>query len=163
MGYTTDFEGRFNLDKPLNDELCDFLVKLNETRRMSRKLPDKYGVEGEFFVDGGGDWGQDREDNIIDYNSPPANQPGLWCKWIPTKDRHGIEWDGAEKFRHYVEWLEYIIKNFLKPNNYILNGTVKWQGERYDDAGIIEVKNNTVRTSNALGKYFKFLGKNVNE
>lgn len=46
MGYTTDFHGSFNLDKPLKKEHKNYLLKFAETRRMKRKskivetLPD---------------------------------------------------------------------------------------------------------------------------
>jgi len=69
----------------------------------------------------------------------------LWCKWAPTKDGTGIEWNGIEKFYNYVEWLEYLIVNFLGPWGYQLNGEVKYQGEDPGDFGIIEVTNNTVK------------------
>ncbi len=45
---------------------------------MARKVGPEFGVEGELYMDGGGDFGQAREDNIIDYNRflhtmlPPA-------------------------------------------------------------------------------------------
>ena len=35
MGYTTDFTGQFDLDKPLDDETYEFLCKFNSTRRMN--------------------------------------------------------------------------------------------------------------------------------
>lgn len=144
MGYTTDFEGHFALNRKLTPKLQDYLVRFSETRRMSRKLPEKYGVEGEFYVDGGGEYGQDREPDIIDYNTPPSTQPGLWCQWRPTEDGMGIEWDGGEKFYHYAEWLTYIINNFLAPKGYVLNGQVSWQGEDSGDIGVLEVKDNKV-------------------
>lgn len=144
MGYTTDFKGRFNLNRVLDGELFIFLKKFAETRRMARQLPPKYGVEGEFYVDGKGDFGQDKDTSIIDYNNPPRTQPGLWCQWTPTEDGKGIEWDGGEKFYSYVEWLKYIIVNFLAPNGYILNGSVEWSGEEQGDVGVINVTNNVV-------------------
>lgn len=145
MGYTTDFKGGFEINKPLHEELKNYLTKFSETRRMKRKLDDKFGVEGEFYVDGGGYAGQDRESNIIDYNSPPKTQPGLWCQWIPNEDGTEIVWDGGEKFYKYVEWLEYIIKNFLEPEGYVLNGEVYFQGEYYNDNGVIVVEDNKVK------------------
>lgn len=36
MGYTTEFEGCFVLDKPLTKEEADYLLKLSDTRRMKR-------------------------------------------------------------------------------------------------------------------------------
>lgn len=145
MGYTTDFKGGFEINKPLREELKNYLTKFSETRRMKRKLDDKFGVEGEFYVDGGGYAGQDRESNIIDYNLPPKTQPGLWCQWIPNEDGTEIVWDGGEKFYKYVEWLEYIIKNFLEPEGYVLNGEVDFQGEYYNDNGVIVVTDNKVK------------------
>jgi hypothetical protein len=101
-------------------------------------------VEGEFYVEGGGDYGQADEDNVIDYNRPPSTQPDLWCQWVPTKDGKGIEWDGSEKFYGYVEWIKYLIAKVLSPKGYVLNGTVDWRGEEWEDAGTISIKDNNV-------------------
>jgi hypothetical protein len=38
MGYTTDFEGEFMLDRPLNAEHQDYLQMFSETRRKVLKL-----------------------------------------------------------------------------------------------------------------------------
>ena len=152
MGYTTDFQGVFTLNKKLTPKLQEYLKKFANTRRMARKLPKKYGVEGEFYVDGGGMCGQDHEDSVIDYNHPPSTQPGLWCQWVPTDDGMGIEWDGGEKFYHYVEWLQYIVSNFLEPKGYVLNGTVSWHGEDSDDVGVIKVEDNVIHTYDGIFK-----------
>lgn len=151
MGYTTDFEGSFSFDKPLDSETLSFLQKFNETRRMKRKLSKEYGVEGEFYVDGTGEFGQGREDNVIDHNSPPRTQPGLWCQWRPTDDGEELEWDGGEKFYNYVEWLQYLIKNFIAPKGYKLNGSVRWRGEEFSDIGTIFITDNKVEVIS--GKY----------
>lgn len=153
MGYTTDFEGKFKFNKPLDIETFNFLRKLNETRRMARNVGPEYGVEGEFYVDGGGMAGQDNEDNIIDYNTPPKTQPGLWCQWVPTEDGKYLEWDGGEKFYYYVEWLQYIIDKILKPRKYKLSGEVEWQGEDSSDFGKIVVKNNVITTKQGRKTY----------
>jgi len=145
MGYTTDFFGTFKIDKPLTDELKTFLTKFSETRRMKRNVDEmEYGIEGEFYVNGGGDYGQAPEDNIVDYNYPPRTQPGLWCQWIPNEDGDEILWNGCEKFYHYDEWLNYIIHKFLKPNGYTLNGKVRYEGEDSTDIGYIIVEDNVV-------------------
>jgi len=144
MGYSTDFKGQFILDKELSDKDFTFLRKFNESRRVKRNLPAEYGVEGEFYVDDKGSLGQEREESIVDHNAPPSTQPGLWCQWVPTEDRMGIEWDGNEKFYHYTEWIKYLIEKILSPRGYILNGTVKWQGEDMDDRGKIEIVDNKV-------------------
>jgi hypothetical protein len=144
MGYTTDFAGRFELDKPLAPKMKKFLTLLNETRRMKRNVDEAFGIDGEFFVFGTGSYGQDQDNTIVDYNQQPSTQPSLWCQWVPNEDGTAIEWDGGEKFYAYSEWLFYIINKVLAPNGYTLNGTVVWQGEETGDVGKIHVVNNVV-------------------
>ena len=162
MGYTTDFSGSLSLDKPLTDAHAAYLQKFAETRRMKRdqtiasKLPDPVrvavglpiGNQGCYFVGGSGDFGQGIDASVINSNAP-SGQPGFWCQWVPTKDNKGIEWDGGEKFYHYVEWLAYITEHFLKPWGYVLNGEVEWFGEDHSDRGKIVVENNSVTTKRA--------------
>lgn len=112
---------------------------------MARNVDESiYGVEGEFYVDGKGSFGQDKEDNIINYNSPPRTQPGLWCQWTPNEDGTAIVWDEGEKFYNYVEWIQYLIEKFFSPKGYVLNGEVYWYGEDRDDEGTISIQNNIV-------------------
>lgn len=198
MGYHTEFEGEFRLDKPLSKEHADYLRKFNETRRMARseeltaKRPDPIreavalpvGRNGCFFVGECGSFGQGSAlvctscnnietnagfyrsgpkdcpkcgnqmmSDITDYNQPPGmfdvggdpgRQPSLWCQWTPNEDSTAIEWDFGEKFYSYVEWLEYIIKYFLKPWGYTLNGEVRYRGDDFDDLGTIVVEDNEV-------------------
>ena len=158
MGYTTGFTGKFKFDKPLAREHVEYLIKFSETRRMKRNpnkaraLEDKtreavrlpLGEDAEFFVGGGGCFGQDHDASIIEYNKPPETQPGLWCQWVPSDDGEYLEWNGAEKFYDYVEWLKYIVDNFLKPWGYSITGTVTWRGEDRGDVGNIIVKDNIV-------------------
>lgn len=160
MGYTTDFYGEFELDKPLSSKHRAYLTAFSDTRRMMRnksKLPEritrihsdsqlKNEVEGEYFVDGGGMCGQDADSSVIDYNYPPSTQPGLWCQWVPNEEGTAILWNESEKFYNYTEWLEYIIDNFLAPFGYVLSGEVKWEGEEHSDIGLIIVKDNRVTT-----------------
>ena len=111
---------------------------------MKRNVGMEYGIEGEFYVNGGDFRGQANETNIVEHNYPPRTQPGLWCQWIPNEEGTEIMWDGCEKFYHYTEWLNYIIHKFLIPNGYTLNGEVRFQGEDSTDSGTIVVKNNIV-------------------
>lgn len=86
----------------------------------------------------------EEEESILNYNIPPDNQPGLWCHWIPKRNKDGdtIIWNEAEKFYHYYEWISYLIQNFFIPWKIELNGVVKFQGEEDDDRGYIKIINN---------------------
>ncbi|MCL1471103.1 hypothetical protein [Argonema antarcticum] len=156
MGYTTEFDGTFHLNKRLFDSEFLYLLEFSQTRRMKRDVtvlesfPDPartavnlpLGEDGCYFVNE--KWDKNSEISIVDYNRPPAGQPGLWCHWIPNSDGSGIQWDGGEKFYHYIEWLQYLIDRFLQPWGYLLNGKVHWQGEDSHDYGHIHVENNKI-------------------
>lgn len=165
MGYTTDFEGEFKLDRPLSPEHRAYLAAFNATRRMARNaamtermidplrsavgLP--VGPGGAYFVGAASsDYGQARTPDIVDYNGPPPGQPGLWCQWVPSDDGTAIVWDGGEKFYNYVEWLEYLLEHFLIPWGYALSGEVTYQGEESSDFGKIVVTETSVK--NVRGK-----------
>lgn len=156
MGYTTEFKGEFKLDRPLTQEHLAYLAKFNEQRHMKRNaaitatLPDPVrkavgldvGPQGDYFVGDDDPASAGVSEGIVDYNEPPDDQPSLWCQWMPNEDGTAIVWDGAEKFYEYRDWLLYIIDNFLEPWGYVLNGDVVWQGEDYDDVGLLAVRNN---------------------
>lgn len=158
MGYTTDFTGSFQLDKPLTAAQVAYLERFCRTRRMARradvteKMPDPVrlavglpiGIEGEYYVGAVADYRQEHAPDIANYNNPPKTQPGLWCQWVPNDLGTEIEWDGGEKFYDYAEWLKYIIDNFLKPWGLVLNGEVTWHGEDSNDNGLLIVKDNRV-------------------
>lgn len=159
MGYSTDFFGKFEFNKPVEPWLIEYVNKFCETRRMKRdndKIKELFpnwknlcfngelGYDGEYFIGGTGMMGQGCDDSIMDYNHPAFTQPGLWCQWIVTKDGKYLEWDGGEKFYNYMEWLDYLVCEFFHPMGYILNGSVKYQGEDYDDFGTITVTDNVV-------------------
>ena len=68
MGYTTEFSGSVKIEPPLNEEEIAFLNKFSDTRRMNRR-------KGPYYVDNAGMAGQDREPDIIDYNSLTRASP----------------------------------------------------------------------------------------
>jgi hypothetical protein len=156
MGYTTNFKGKFEFNKPLAPEHSKYLMQLTDTRRMQRdpkkaeKLIDPIrqavglpiGLEGEYFVGGCGFKGQDGDESVTEHNTPPRTQPGLWCQWEPSEDGKYLQWNGGEKFYEYVKWLRYIIDNFLTRWNYKITGIVDWQGEEDSDKGRIIAKDN---------------------
>jgi len=186
MGYTTDFEGGFEFSRLLTSDEKNYITKFNNTRRMKRNveklyelfkgehgnpfLPkeETYGNDGEYFVGGNGFAGQDKDDSIVDYNTPPGQldflttnynerwtqndlrtregkcQPGLWCQWTTDENGTHLMWDGGEKFYNYVEWLKYLINHFFEKWGVKLNGEVYWKGEDGEDMGKIVVKDNWV-------------------
>ncbi len=169
MGYTTEFIGKFVFDRQPSKELVEYINLFSKTRHVKRDteklkklFPDweercwkgQLGEDGEFFLqryDEMYDHKQPAHDTdaylkrngISDDNNPPASQPGLWCQWFINADGD-LVWDGGEKFYDYVEWLEYLISNFFKPEGMVLSGKCMYIGERRDDWGYISVENNTV-------------------
>ncbi len=116
MGLNTDFFGKFLLDRPLSAEHRAVLEEFAGEEHEEEN--GKAGGEGK----------------------PPT----VYCQWIPTEDGTGLEWDGAEKFYFYGEWLEYLIARFLKPWGYTLSGSVRYVGKTEGVIGVISVQNNTV-------------------
>jgi len=161
MGYTTDFLGEFELDKQLDPIVGNLINGLANTRRVKRDITKlanmlnlsrqeadlRYGIEGEYYYNKNDfqNCGQTFDESIIDFNQPPETQPGLWCQWVYSEENNVIEWNGGEKFYNYVEWIKYIIERILKPNGYILNGTVKWSGDESFDRGEIQIKDNKIK------------------
>lgn len=125
MGYTTNFDGCFKFSRQLT---------LNEKNELD-EIHDK-------------DWRDDparpggKEDELSYY-----------CQWQSDKQGMYLEWDEGEKFYFYIEWLEWLIKNFFKPKEIKLNGSVTWQGEDKEDLGKIIVKNNEVKILKAKVSY----------
>lgn len=153
MGYTTEFTGQIAISPPLNPTEIAYLNKFSETRRMERG-------NGPYFVEGTGFAGQGRDGDVIDFNRPPEEQPGLWCQWVPTEDGAALEWNQGEKFYCAPEWMTYLINHFLKPGawtaplpefatftfDHTLDGVINAQGEEPDDAWQLVVMNNIVHT-----------------
>jgi len=153
MGYTTIFEGSFQINQPVDEETFELISKLSKTRRMKRdeeklyKMYQKnFGVEGEFFVQGGGYFGQENDETVLNHNAPPRTQPGLWCQWSIKEDKQTIVWDGGEKFYEADAWAHYLIEAILKPRGYIVNGSMNALGENPQDQWSIFVINNELFT-----------------
>ncbi|KAF2077189.1 hypothetical protein CYY_001510 [Polysphondylium violaceum] len=156
MGYTTDFTGSFTLTPPLNQAQVDYLKAFSESRRMERselKCKDvadplreavglPVGEEGCYcvFSAADGNNGQTFDPTITDFNRPPKSQPGLWNQWLPNDEGTEIKWNGFEKFYNYIEWMDYINQNFLKPWGITIDGYISWAGEDSEDKGVLEAK-----------------------
>ena len=116
MGFSTYYLRPFHLDRPLTAEHAAVLEEFAETEH-----EDENGEPG-------GD----------------GKPPTLYCQWVPTEDRTGLEWDKGEKFYFGDEWLVYLIDRFLKPWGYTLNGECPWYCDEFDAAGILRVADNVV-------------------
>lgn len=152
MGYHTDFNGEFSCSPALSADHLAYLERFAQVRHCKRDvkvletiddplrvavgLP--IGEEGEFFV------GDTASANATEGNGVNKHQPGVWCQWVPTEDGAEIVWDEGEKFYDYVEWIEYLVENFIKPWGYKLNGAVNWNGDEPDDVGTIQVFDNEI-------------------
>lgn len=163
MGYTTTFTGSFSVTPPLNEHEISYLRDFAGTRRMRRQA-------GPYYATDDGQFGQSDAGGVLDFNTPPEGQPGLWCQWVPTDDGTAIEWDGGEKFYDAPEWLAYLIAHFLAPEAFAqgstadprlahftfdheLDGTVDAQGDDPDDRWRLRVVGNVVRTLHAYITY----------
>jgi hypothetical protein len=133
MGYSTDFEGAFEITPPLSDVLA---AEMKAFAREDHRDPET---------------GRD-----------PKDMPGIWCQWVPEQSRYegrdempwdSLVWDGGEKFYEYDQWLVYLIDHFLKPNGHTLNGDVTWSGEESGDLGMLSVRDNVLTVKNAKVTY----------
>ena len=156
MGYHTTFEGAFDINPPLAEHHRAYLQKFSHVRHMRRDavitaaMPDPLrvavglpiGEDAIYYVGSDARFGQDpwETPGLIDASDMPCGAPELWCNWEPTDDGRGLRWNGAEKFRNYVEWLQFIIDRFLTPWGYALSGQVAYRGRDADDHGIISIK-----------------------
>jgi len=101
MGYHTDFYGSFAIDPPLTPEQVAYLKAFNWTRRVARDedkalmLDDPLrvavglpvGLEGSYFVGGGGTRGQKADPSVLDFMKPPGGElTGFVIKTGTTDD-----------------------------------------------------------------------------
>lgn len=159
MGYTTEFNGQINVEPPLSQKEIEFLNKFAASRRVQR-------TRGPYYVEDDGcgklipgKHNMSGQEDVIDMNSPPEGQPGLWCQWVPTPEGDAIEWDGGEKFYSSVEWMQYLIDHFIGHHpianklypevfpflqGHTCNGVIKAQGEDMDDRWKLIVTDNKI-------------------
>jgi hypothetical protein len=157
MGYSTDFNGDFNITPQPSEEFSDKFNEWKDSRRVAidvTKLPSdvlvnssKYTIFGDIGKDGSLLIGQDSMNapHVPNYNSP-GSMPGLWCQW-EIDSEFNLAWDGGEKFYHYIDWLYWLIENIFEPQGFTLNGECEWCGEEREDYGVIRITNNKIEYS----------------
>lgn len=151
MPYHSDFDGRIEIDPPLNSDERTFLLDFSATRHIQ-------SGNGPLYV------GRGRAAHVIDFNNPPAELPGLWCEWVPTDAGDALEASDAEGFYHPVEWMQFVVHYLLADTavpfieqhkhddprldsftcDHTLNGTIQVYGQEHDDVWRLTVRNNLV-------------------
>jgi len=102
MGYTTEFQGEFKIDKPVDEDTYKLLVGLNTTRRMKRdpkklakrlgktteEVIELYGKECDLWVGDTDDFGQEKpqEDNPFGEESNGKYYPVKVLQKVPLKE-----------------------------------------------------------------------------
>lgn len=126
MGYTTDFRGRFEFNKPLTKDMIETYKKFQQERH-----EDGYQPNGKPSI-----WLQ----------WEIVNEWGYTTYNKSSDEKLYLQWDEGEKFYKFVEWLEYLIKYVFKVWDVEISGKVEWRGEEWDDMGTIIVQDNVVLT-----------------
>lgn len=164
MGYSTEFIGKIKISPNLNEKDKEFLDKFFQIRHMKRDMSklegvktediEKFGKDGCFYLKDY-DWSDfhsfsDMKDDktIVNINDS-GDMPSLWCdlEIVVENGETFIQWNGNEKSYSINEdngWFTWLIDNFFKPNGYILNGEMTWQGEDDTDTGTITITDNVV-------------------
>ena len=115
MGYTTDFNGSFELSRPATAEEREYVNRIADTRRMQRDVTklmelykgehgnpfakDKtnadevYGFKGEYFAMNDGDMGQGNDGSVIDHNAASGE--------IAWKDYNG-DWEKRDEMQKAI-------------------------------------------------------------
>lgn len=118
MGYTTYFDGQFDVTPTLSDAHREYLTAFSQSRRMRRNPdllpPDPIreaaglpaGDEGAYFVGAGGFRGQDSDPSVLDYNEPPGS-----ASMVHDRDMSTFN----ERFNDYQRRKAEAIKNGAQP------------------------------------------------
>jgi hypothetical protein len=79
----------------------------------------------------------------------PTGAPDAYLQWELSDDGSRLEWDGNEKFYHYVDWLTWLIAEWFRPRGYTLSGSVKYQGDDVGDMGELSIADGIVTQERA--------------
>jgi len=118
---------------------------LSSTRRVKRDMSlapkltedtNGFGVEGEFY------FGDDKT-TIVNNNTPPGEQPSLYCGWMPNALGE-IYWNYEERADTVDGWICYIVEHVIKANNCVANCDIEFRGADWDLWGTVVIKDNVV-------------------
>ena len=146
MSNSTIQISKFHISGEVTPELLSYINNFSTSRRMKRSnkkikklypnwkdccLNGELGTDGEYFVC---PEERKKDSSILDYNIPPATQPSLWCDWEIAENNgsYYIQWNGNDGFSYPAPWLQYIVDNFIVPNNLSISGVGLSIGGRGD-------------------------------
>lgn len=118
MGYTTNFNGELQLNRPLTHQEW---LELKQLANYEKAVYEAY-------------------------TETPDTIPDSYLQWEPNESGTAIVWNGEEKFYDYIHWLRWLIKHYMKPHDLVLNGILHWQGEDMKDRGVLMAQDNRVTT-----------------
>lgn len=70
--------------------------------------------------------------------------PAIWCDLTASEDGRSIVWNGNEKSYNIPEWMDYLVKTYLRPWGVTANGVLDAYGESRGDVWHLKVENNKV-------------------
>ena len=123
MGYSTYFDGHFEMSQKLTVSQIDTLLELT---RWDTDAPEDAPNDQS-------PW------QPVEHKTKRVLEPGgkdLMCV---------LESINEEKIYRWADWLEFLIDKYFDPWGVKLNGDMIWQGEETGDSGVIFVKNNRVK------------------
>lgn len=162
MGHGTNFLGHLDITPPLNDAEADWLRAFAEIDR--RHYRDPYDVAMNPRVVEQEDahaarWTDDSTPDPFASLSPRDGTPYPHLPWVPCGLGCCLRWNGAEKSRMALEWLEYLTDHFLRPGahaqtsgkpefahftfDHEVNGTLACERDDTDELYLIRARDNT--------------------
>lgn len=155
MSYHVRYDGKLSVVPPLNPAEVKALATFHDSRRISTTAGP---LDTRDLSSGHPD--------VIDYNTPPEGQPGLWCDVTPLEDGTHLGVDPNRENGDITPWVEYLIDHLLKPGavyseipesvgekdvlrsftfDHVVNGEMKCVGED-GDVWLLRVKDNVVKS-----------------
>lgn len=158
MSYLTTLLGEFRIEPDLSVSHATYLQHFMQSRRVTwlesvveneddpvrKEVGLPIGPEGAYYV---GRASQDtmweEVPGLEDIDRPPQDQPSLWCPWTLQQDTDTLVCPHTMS-TCFTDWLAYLIKHFLHPWGYTVNGSAMWAGEDVDDMGVLKAIDSTL-------------------
>lgn len=136
MGYGTNFLGHLEVTPPLNDAEADWLRAFAEIDRRHYSDPYDVAMNPRVVAQEGSRGARPRDESTPDpfaSLSPRDGTPYPHLDWVPCGDGCCLRWNGTEKSRMALEWLEYLTDHFLRPGAHARScGTPEFEHFTFD-------------------------------